>query len=256
MLGILFFALWLPWPYTIGCKCRLQPITRRFVAAPFEGILEKSLVEPGDVVQQDQVLARMDGREIRLAISETTADLKRAEVKRNVQMAKQDQGAAQMAALEAERLDLKMQLLQSRSKKLEIKSPLRGIILRGDQKRAEGMPVTLGENLFEVAPLDKMVVEVAIPERDIPHAEVGQKVRVKLDAYPGQTLDGTLTRIHPRAEEWDADYVFIGEIFMENPRELFRPGMNGRASIYAKRHTLYWNFFHKFWENLLLYVGW
>jgi multidrug resistance efflux pump len=218
--------------------------------------LEKSLVEPGDVVKQDQVLALMDAREIRLAISETTADLKRSEVKRNVQLAKQDQGAAQMAALEKERLDLKLELLQSRNKKLEIKSPIRGIVLRGDQKRAEGMPVTLGQNLFEVAPLDKMVVEVAIPERDINEAKVGQKVSVKLDAYSGQSLDGTLIRIHPRTEEWDSDYVFIGEMLVENPNEVFHPGMNGRAAIYGAWHTLYWNSFHKLWENVFMQFGW
>lgn len=255
LLGIVFLALWIPCRYTISCKCRLQPIVRRFIAAPFEGILEKSLAEPGEVVKQDQVLALMDAREISLAISETTAELKRSEVKRNVQLAKQDQGAAQMAALEKERLDLKLELLQSRNKKLEIKSPVRGIVLRGDQKRAEGMPVTLGQNLFEVAPLDKMVVEVAIPERDITEAKAGQKVTVKLDAYPGQPLDGTLIRIHPRAEEWDTDYVFVGEILVDNPNELFHPGMNGRATIYGARHILYWNLFHKLWENVFSYFG-
>ncbi len=255
LLGIIFIALWIPCSYKISCKCRLQPIVRRFIAAPFEGILEKSRVEPGDVVKQDQVLAQMDAREIRLAISETTADLKCSEVKRNVQMAKQDQGAAQMAALEKERLDLKLELLQSRNKKLEIKSPIRGIVLRGDQKRAEGMPVTLGQNLFEVAPLDKMVVEVAIPERDITEAQVGRKVAVKIDAYPGRPFEGTLVRIHPRAEEWDADFVFVGEILIDNPNELFHPGMNGRATIYGARHVLYWNLFHKLWENIFSYFG-
>jgi len=256
VISILFFLLWIPWPYSISCKCKLQPISRRYVAAPFEGILEKSLVEPGDVVNKDQALARMDAREIRLAISDTISELKRAEVKRNVQLAKQDQGAAQIAALEKERMDLKLQLLQSRSEQLEIKSPIRGIVLRGDQKRAEGMPVTLGQNLFEVAPLDKMVVEVAIPERDFPHVAVGQQVQVKLDAYPGQTIEGTLTSIHPCAEEWDTDYVFVGEMEMENPQELLRPGMNGSAIIRGKRHTLYWNLFHKMWENMMMYVGW
>ena len=91
---------------------------RRFVAAPFEGILEKSLVEPGEVVKQDQILALMDAREIRLAISETTAELRRSEVKRNVQLAKQDQGAAQMAELEKQRLDLKLELLPVEEQKI------------------------------------------------------------------------------------------------------------------------------------------
>ena len=82
-------------------------------------------------------------------------------------------------------LDLKLELLESRSKKLEIKSPIRGIVLRGDQKRAEGMPVTLGQNLFEVAPLDKMVVEVAIPERDFTQAKVRPKSRSKTGCLSG-----------------------------------------------------------------------
>ncbi|MGW8256303.1 MAG: efflux RND transporter periplasmic adaptor subunit [Thermoguttaceae bacterium] len=255
-LAIVFLALWIPWPYKIHCKCRLQPTVRRFVAAPYEGVLEKSLVEPGDVVQKDQVLARMDGREIRLAISDTASELKRAELKRKVQLVKQDQGAAKMAALEKERMQLKLQLLESRSKKLEIKSPLRGVVLLGDQKRAEGMPVTLGQNLFEVAPLNKMVVEVAIPERDFNQVKIGQNVRVKLDAFPAQTMDGKLLRLHPRAEEWNDDYVFVGEMLIENPHDILRPGMNGRATIYGKWHTLYWNLFHRLWENVMIFVGW
>jgi len=35
------------------------------VAAPFMGIFEKSLVKPGDLVSRDQLLGRMDGREVR-----------------------------------------------------------------------------------------------------------------------------------------------------------------------------------------------
>ncbi len=254
--GAIFLALWIPTSYKIDCKCKVQPIVRRFVAAPFEGVLEKSLIEPGDVVDRDQTIAMMDGRDVRLAISETSADIKRADVKRNVQMAKQDQGAAKMAAYEKERLELKLKLLESQNEKLEIKSPIRGVVLRGDQKRAEGMPVSLGQNLFEIAPLDKMVVEVAIPERDCAETRVGQKVTVRVDAYPGDALEGTITRIQPRSEEWEDDYVFVAEMQIDNPREEFRPGMNGKAVIYGDRHFLFWNLFHKYWENVFAFLGW
>ena len=38
-------------------------------AAPYDGALEKSLVKPGDLVSEGQVLARMDEREISLELS-------------------------------------------------------------------------------------------------------------------------------------------------------------------------------------------
>ena len=69
-------------------------------------------------------------------------------------------------------------------------------------------------------------------------------------------LEGTLIRIHPRTEEWDTDYVFVGEMLIDNPSEVLHPGMNGRATIYGTRHTLYWNLFHKLWENAFMYFGW
>ena len=48
-------------PYRVATDCTVEPLERRFVVAPFEGVFEKSLVRPGDLVEQNQVLAR-DGR--------------------------------------------------------------------------------------------------------------------------------------------------------------------------------------------------
>ena len=101
--GMLF-----PSHYHVQSKCRIQPEIRRFVTAPFDGTLEKSLVEPGDVVDQGQTLARMDGRELRWDSAGLEADRNRAAVKRNAGLAKHEMGAACSAELERQRLDLKL----------------------------------------------------------------------------------------------------------------------------------------------------
>ena len=62
LLGLLVALLFVPVPYRVKCDCELEPVTRRFVAAPFDGPLEQTFVEPGDLVVKDQLLARMDGR--------------------------------------------------------------------------------------------------------------------------------------------------------------------------------------------------
>jgi len=253
---LLAAVLAVPWPYKIGSECRIEPVTRRMIAAPFEGRLEKSLVAPGDVVAPGQVVARMDGREIRWERAGLEAELNSASKKRDSALAIQNAAAAQLAKLDMERLELKIRLLDHRAENLEIKSPIGGIVTSGDLEKAEGAPVTTGATLFEIAPLDKMIAEVAVPEAEIAHVRTGQSVRIRLDAYPSRDWSATLDRIQPRAEIRDRANVFVAELTVDNSDELLRPGMKGQAKITGPRRSLAWILFHRAWESVALAVGW
>jgi hypothetical protein len=156
----------IPIPHNVSGHCELQPMTRRFIAAPFDGTLDKTFVEPGDVVEANQLLARMDDREIVLELAGADAEHHRASKERDTHLAKQDIADAQLARYEMERLQLRQRLLTRRSENLEIRSPIAGLVIDGDLKRSEGIPLATGDTLFEIAPIDRMVVEVAIPETD------------------------------------------------------------------------------------------
>ncbi len=246
----------LPRPYKVACACRVEPVTRRFVAAPFEGRLERALVASGDVVSQGDVLAHMDGREIRWELAGLEAELNSAGKKRDSALATHNAAAAQLAKLDFERLELKMRLLEHRAENLEVRSPIAGIVTSGDLEKAEGAPVATGATLFEIAPLDKMVAEVAVPEPEIAQVRVGQPVRIRLDAYPRREWSATVLRIEPRAEIRDHANVFVAELTIDNPDGTLRPGMKGRAEIAGPRHSLAWNLFHKAWESVALALGW
>lgn len=256
LIGLLVGLMFLPLPYKVTCDCELQPVVRRYVAAPFDATLEKSYVEPGDLVREDQVLARIDGREIRWELAGLAADRNRAAKERDGHLATREFGAAEVAKYEMERLDIKTKLLKDRGDHLELRSPIDGVVISGDLKKAEGVPLTVGQTLFEIAPLDSMVVEIAIPEEDVRHIRKKQTVEVVLDAFPGQRFKSTLVRIHPRSEVKETDHVFIGEFDLDNPDELLRPGMQGTAKIATPRRTLGWILFHKPWEKLLYWMGW
>ncbi len=88
-----------PWPYQISCQTQVQPVTRRFVVAPYDGTLDKALVSPGDVVRAGDILARMDEREIRWELAELQTDYARAEKERDAAMAVHKTGAKQLAEL-------------------------------------------------------------------------------------------------------------------------------------------------------------
>lgn len=249
-------AMWTPMEYRIACECQLQAATRRFVAAPFAGSFEKSLVEPGDLVTQDQVLGRMDGKEIRWELATLTAERQRVAKAHDVNLAAGKVAAAQIDRLECERLDQKRQLLEHRSQNLEIKSPLTGIVLSGDLKRSEGVSVTVGQRLYEVAPLEQMIIEVMVPDEEIPLVARQQEVEIRLDAFPGRVWKGPLSRIHPRSEVHDEQNVFLGEVLLPNDDLEWRPGMKGRAKIASGPQRLGWILFHEPWNRLALWLGW
>lgn len=253
---ILIAMLVVPMPYKIKCECQIQPVVRRFVAAPFDGKLERVLVEPGEFVSRGDVLARMDGRDIRWELAGLIAERGRASKQRDVALASHDVVTAQIAKLELERLDVNIRMLENRAEHLEITNTIDGIVISGDQKRAEGAPLSIGQTLFEIAPLDKMSVEIAIPEDEISYVRRDLPVVVRLDAYPRRQWQGAIANVHPRSENKDDQNVFIAEVRLDNTDGFLRPGMNGKAKIITGYRPLVWNLFHKPLEIVFNALGW
>ncbi len=258
LLGLctLLVALLLPVQYRIGCDCRVEPVTRRYVAAPYDGILERALVTAGATVAPGDVLALMDGREIRWELAGIIAERDRAVKQSEASFAQHDFAAANVARLEVDRLELKKELFEARQENLEVKSPIAGMVVFGDLERAQGAPVTCGQTLFEIAPLAEMIAELAVPEGDIPYVREGQEVILHLEACRESPLRATIKRIHPRSQIRDQRNVFLAEVTLPNEDGQLRPGMQGSARVVGPRRTVAWTLFHKPWETLCRWLGW
>ena len=156
-----------PIPYRVACDCEIQPVTRRFVSAPYTGPLERAVVRPGEVVSKDQVLAYMDGRHLRLELTGIEADHSAARRRRSSSLAQGEVAQSQIARSEMRKLETQIKSLKDQLSRLEIRSPYDGIVISGDLDKAQGATMEIGQTLFEVAPLDDMLAEVAIPESEI-----------------------------------------------------------------------------------------
>ncbi len=246
----------LPLRYQLKCDATIEPVLRRFVAAPFESTLQKTLVKPGDLVDKGTPLALLDGLELRMQLAGLEADLKQASKQRDAALAARKTHDAQIARLEMQSLELKIGLLRHRSSQLQIESPTSGIVVSGDLERVEGAPLQVGQTMFEIAPLNNMIVEVAIPESEIAHVRNNLEVQTKIAAYPGHTWSGTINRIHPRSEIRDGESVFVGEVQLQDGEGLLRPGMHGEARIIADRRAWGWILFHRAWNAVQFRLGW
>ncbi len=248
--ALLLVASTLPYPHTISCPCEVQPTVRRFITAPFPGILAEALVEPGQLVTKGQLLARMDSRENQLALAKLAAETAKVQVERDAFIGRRETAQAEASRYELDRLEAERSLLERRSHDLEIRSPIDGMVVSGELKRVAGVPLTIGQTLFEIAPLDRMVYELRIAGDDVSYVSTGQSVSTVLDAYPATTFTGQLARIQPRAEKTDSNYAFIGQFEFPNDHSLLKPGMRGHAKIDAGQKSLGWVWFHKAYYRL------
>lgn len=246
--------MFIPVPHRVAGFVTLEPTVRRFVNAPFDAILKHAFHLPGDHVQNGQLLAELDGKEIEWQLSGLKAEKSRAQKQKDVSAAARDTSATQLAQLEIERIDAQLELLEYRLANLQIKSPLNGIVISGDLKRMEGSPLNKGHVLFEIAPLESMLVHMAISVDDIRYVSPNQRLSIIFDAYPNEIVEEKITKIHPRATIRDGQQVFILEANIENTTGRFRPGLKGRGRVYVGTETLGWVIFHKAWEHLFKWI--
>lgn len=240
-----------PASFRLHPDCYVFPVQIHYVVARFDGLLEKVFVEPGDRVSQDSQLATLDGRELELELSSTRADSDKALKLRDNHLATGNVAAAQIGLLEYQRLQERAKLLLIRQRQLSLESPVAGIVLSGDLKRAEGGPVTKGQVLFEVAPLETILIEMAVADADISYVQEQATVTVRFDAFPGRKWQGKVDRIAPKSALIQRQNAFVVSFQIVNTGIFLQPGMQGKASIECGKRSLLWIYFHKPWYALI-----
>ncbi len=239
-----------PLSYPVRATCELQPVVRRVIAAPFDGVLMRATARAGEVVTEGQLLAEMDGRELRSQLAEAIANRERAAKESDQALAEGRIAEARMAELEAEGLSHEIELLEYRRRNLELRSPINGIILRGDLERSEGAPMRVGDPLFEVGPLEWLVAEIAVDATDVPLVKPGARVTVKFESHANDSLTSRILRVSPKSEWIEDRNVFLCEAEIANPRGLLRAGLEGKAKIEGPRRPLAWIWARDAWLAL------
>lgn len=57
-----------------------------------------------------------------------------------------------------------------------------------------------GTSLVQLSDVTSLFVECAVDEADIGNCHIGQKVKVTIESYPGEKMDGEVTRVNPAAQ--------------------------------------------------------
>ncbi|MHC2070749.1 efflux RND transporter periplasmic adaptor subunit [Bremerella sp. T1] len=246
----------LPIPYYLRCETTLEPVTRRFIGAPFTGVLSQAHAESGDLIEAGQLLANLDDQPLKIKRSQIAVELARVTKQREVHLAQGEIAKSQIDELRRKELNAELQLIDQQLNQAEIRSPISGVVLSNDLNDVVDAPVDLGQNLFEIAPLDSLRARILVPDEDADSIEVGRVVHVWILGNSGPALEGELSRISPIAEVQEGKNAITAEVILSDPEKLLRPGMKGRASIDVGKKTVGWIVFHRLWNQWRIYSPW
>ncbi|OYU08625.1 MAG: efflux transporter periplasmic adaptor subunit [Pseudomonas sp. PGPPP1] len=110
---------------------------------------------------------------------------------------------------------------------LTVSSPLSGALQTLEVR--EGMTVAAGQTLARLNGLDRVWLQVAVPEAQGAALQVGQPVQSRFVGLPGQVVNGTVSAILP-ATAMDSRTVQV-RVELPNPNGNLRPGMTAQVRL-------------------------
>ena len=186
------------------------------------GVVERMDVDVGDTVHAGQVLAVLRGTEVNAAVAQASEaveksrrDLERAKQLRADEVATQEQVEDLTTAYNVAHSNLQAARFNARF--ATIVAPSDGVVLQrlafADELVAGGQPV-----LVLGATGEGWVVRAALADRDAVRVNLGDEARVAIDAFPGRSFEGRVTRIASAADPQTGTFEVEIEIAPEGAR--------------------------------------
>jgi HlyD family secretion protein len=197
----------------------------------------------------DQAQLRLQALEFSSALDQQAGelDLERARISRDEAKRKL---AAQKIINEANRRQSEVNLIGRRDdveetraeiRALTLRAPIQGLVIYVEQGRMmertkirEGDTVRRGQQLLQIPDPSVMEVSFFINELDADRVQLGQKARVRLEAYPREVFEADVTDLSTLAQDTSDGgnvRVFPAVVTLEQTDDRIRPGMTASVEI-------------------------
>ncbi len=209
------------------------------ISAEESGSILRFLVEKGARVRRGQVIAKIDDAVLSASVreAEALADVAREQHARQRRLWEEEGIGSEIAYLQAQSnataAEARVEMLQARLARTEVKAPVSGIF---DEKFVEvGEMVTPGAPVARVVSVGQVKITGGVPERYALFIHRGDSARVTLDPLGDREFFGTIqfvgTSVEPRSR------TFPIEIVLQNPGNLIKPRMVANVQVERERLT-------------------
>ncbi len=243
-IGTVLLLLFLLLPiaqFRIGADAALEGRVQRAASAPFAGFIARSDARAGDTVQQGQVLAALDDRELLLDRARASSEVQQLDRRYRQALANHERSEMNLYGAQLRQAEAELRLIEFKLDRVEITAPIAGVLVSGDVSQLVGSPVEEGEVLFEVAPMDDFRVVLRVEESDISYVQPGQRGSFAPTGLAGRTVPFTVTRLTSVTAEEDGSNTFRVEAELDPEQaDILRPGLEGIAKVNVDRRSRLW----------------
>jgi len=254
--AFLLFAVFVNGQDRVTADMTVEPVVRAVVPAPFDGFIARAHVRAGDRVEAGDPLATLDTSELLLERAELRSERRSSLAEEAMARREKETARAQAARAQADRAAARLALIERRIELAEVRAPAAGVVTEGDLDRLVGAPVAAGDQLFAVAPIDRLRAEVLVPEGRIADVAEGSTGRLAAAGYPDRRVGFTVERLDPVARAIEGGNVFAARVRLEESPPWMRPGMEGVAKIDAGRapYAVIWTRDLVNWVRMKLWI--
>jgi len=241
----------------------VEPERQVIVKSPISGVVQRLMVREGARVAPGQLLARIvpDIAQAN-AFAQLRADIAAARIARDRARSEYERASQLLprGGVTVEEVEMRRATMQQSENQLaateeqlrlversgvttadsaqwaRIVAPTGGVVIvRGVEEGETVVGGTSsfggGTELFTIADLSSLRVKAAVNEVDIAKVTQGDAVRLTVDAFPGDTVLGTVRLVPPAARQQDRVRVFDVEIAVRGEVGILRPGMTANVRI-------------------------
>jgi membrane fusion protein, multidrug efflux system len=230
----------------------LTPLTQATVKSKVSGVVLETTVQEGMPVAAGQVIARLDGAELRARAAQQQATLDEANarlalakknnlnseallrqnyISRSAYDTTQNSVELAQASVAAARAQLDMARIALADTTL--KAPLAGVVskrhVQAGEKLAPDMPV------MSIVNLSQLTLEAQVPASEIPRIRVGQDVLFRVDGFDQRRFTGKVARINPTTEA--GSRAMLVYISVNNADGALRGGMFAKGQITTTKNA-------------------
>lgn len=175
-------------------------------------------------------------RQAEIAYQQSQENLKLAEANQSQVQVQRDNVTTSEAAVQAaiagvDQARASLSVAEQAYKDAFVRSPINGVVAKKMVERGQQMGA--GNPVMEIVALNSVYFEGLLSETEFAKVKRGQPVQVIVDALPGKTFYGTVTRIYPVASSASRDFTL--RIDIPNTTGELRPGMYARGRILVER---------------------
>jgi multidrug resistance efflux pump len=239
--------------YEVTANATLEGFTQQAIVAPYNGFISEAHSRAGDIVLLNQLLGRMDDRDLLLELQRISNEQEDLTRQYRQALASLNQSESRIFKARVDEAGARWALLKRRLDQVELRAPINGIIITGDLSRSLGAPVEKGDLLFEIAPLESYRIVLFVEENDIDEISVGLPGEVILTSHPTRQIPFVVNNIASVLQsEQGLGVVFKTEGALKGEYDFLRPGMEGIARVAIGRRSLGWILFHDAYDWIRL----